>query len=59
MNTTWYEDGSTLVLTPKAAVTASAWRHQHILDMDDFTPDEIELILHITDAMKEVLSRPI
>lgn len=59
MTTTWYEDGSTLVLTPKAAVTASAWRHRHILDLDDFTPDEIELILHITDAMKEVLSRPI
>jgi aspartate carbamoyltransferase catalytic subunit len=59
MTTTWYEDGSTLILTPKAAVTASAWQHHHILDMDDFTPDEIELILHITDAMKEVLSRPI
>jgi aspartate carbamoyltransferase catalytic subunit len=59
MTTTWHEDGSTLVLTPKAAVTASAWRHHHLLDLDDFTPDEIELILHITDAMKEVLARPI
>ncbi len=37
MTTTWHEDGSTLVLTPKAAVTASAWRHHHILDLDDFT----------------------
>jgi aspartate carbamoyltransferase catalytic subunit len=59
MTTTWHEDGSTLVLPPKAAVTASAWRHHHLLDLDDFTPDEIELILHITDAMKEVLARPI
>jgi aspartate carbamoyltransferase catalytic subunit len=59
MTTTWHEDGSTLVLTPKAAVTASAWRHHHILDLDDFTPDEIDLVLHIADAMKEVLSRPI
>ena len=59
MTTTWHEDGSTLVLPPKAAVTASAWRHRHILDLDDFTPDEIELVLHITDAMKEVLARPI
>jgi aspartate carbamoyltransferase catalytic subunit len=59
MTTTWHEDGSTLVLTPKAAVTASAWRHHHILDLDDFTQDEIELILHITDAVKEVLARPV
>ncbi len=59
MTTTWHEDGSTLVLTPKAAITASAWRHHHILDLDDFTQDEIELVLHITDAMKEVLARPI
>jgi aspartate carbamoyltransferase catalytic subunit len=59
MNSTWHEDGSTLLLAPRAAVTASAWKHHHILDLDDFTPDEIELVLYITDAMKEVLSRPI
>ena len=59
MTTKWHEDGSTILLTPKAAVTASAWRHHHILDLDDFTPDEIELILHITDSMKEVLARPV
>lgn len=59
MTNIWPEDGSTLVLAPKAAVTASAWRHHHILNLDDFTPDEIELILHIADAMKEVLARPI
>jgi aspartate carbamoyltransferase catalytic subunit len=59
MTTTWHDDGSTLVLTQKAAVTAAAWRHHHILDLDDFTPEEIETVLHITDAMKEVLARPI
>jgi aspartate carbamoyltransferase catalytic subunit len=59
MMTTWHEDGSTLVLPPRAEITASAWRHHHILDLDDFTAEEIELILHITDAMKEVLVRPI
>jgi aspartate carbamoyltransferase catalytic subunit len=59
MTTKWHEDGSTLLLPPKAAVTASAWRHHHILDLDDFTPDEIELILHISDSMKEVLARPV
>jgi len=35
------------------------WQHNHMLDLDDFTQREIELILHTTDAMKEVLSRPI
>jgi aspartate carbamoyltransferase catalytic subunit len=59
MTTNWHEDGSTLLLPPKAALTASAWRHHHILDLDDFTADEIELILHITGSMKEVLARPI
>jgi aspartate carbamoyltransferase catalytic subunit len=59
MTANWHEDGSTLVLPPKAALTASAWRHHHVLDLDDFTSDEIELILHITDAMKEVQARPV
>jgi len=59
MTSNWHEDGSTLLLAPRAAVNASAWRHHHILDLDDFTADEIELVLHITDAMKEVLARPI
>ncbi|MCL5960342.1 MAG: aspartate carbamoyltransferase catalytic subunit [Chloroflexi bacterium] len=30
-----------------------------VLDLDDFTPNEISLVLETTDAMKEVLSRPI
>ncbi|MFH0914724.1 MAG: aspartate carbamoyltransferase catalytic subunit [Chloroflexota bacterium] len=37
----------------------ASWRHHHVLDLDNFTPEEIELVLHITGAMKEVLSRPI
>jgi aspartate carbamoyltransferase catalytic subunit len=59
MTTSWHEDGSTLVLTPHAEVPSSAWRHHHILDLDDFSVDEIELVLHITGSMKEVLARPI
>jgi aspartate carbamoyltransferase catalytic subunit len=38
---------------------ASVWRHHHILDVDDFTKEEIELVFNTTTAMKEVLSRPI
>ncbi|MBI2939043.1 MAG: aspartate carbamoyltransferase catalytic subunit [Chloroflexi bacterium] len=32
---------------------------RHVLDLDDFTADEIELVMQTTDAMKEVLARPI
>ena len=44
---------------PEAPATTPIWQHHHILDLDDFTPEEIELVLKTTDAMKEVLSRPI
>jgi aspartate carbamoyltransferase catalytic subunit len=37
----------------------TVWRHHHILDIDDFTRQEIELVFQTTKAMKEVLSRPI
>ena len=32
---------------------------QHVLDLDDFTADGIEQVLHTTEAMKEVLGRDI
>ncbi len=35
------------------------WRHRHLLDVDVLTWPEIELVLRTTDAMKEVLARPI
>jgi aspartate carbamoyltransferase catalytic subunit len=35
------------------------WSHRHLLDVDVVTPDEIELVMRTTDAMREVLSRPI
>jgi aspartate carbamoyltransferase catalytic subunit len=35
------------------------WRHRHVLDVDDFTTDEIELVMATTTEMKEILSRPI
>ncbi len=51
MRTTQQKDDLTL--------TTSIWQHHHILDLDDFTRDEIKLVFHTTEAMKEVLSRPI
>jgi aspartate carbamoyltransferase catalytic subunit len=35
------------------------WRRRHVLDLDDFSADEIELVLETTSAMKEVLSRDV
>jgi aspartate carbamoyltransferase catalytic subunit len=35
------------------------WRRRHVLDLDDFGSDEIELVLQTTDAMKEVLTREV
>ena len=35
------------------------WQHRHVLDVDDFSRGEIDLVMQTADAMKEVLSRPI
>ena len=36
-----------------------AWRHRHLLDVDALTRAELELVMGTTDAMREVLARPI
>jgi aspartate carbamoyltransferase catalytic subunit len=38
---------------------STAWRHRHLLDVDDFMRDEFELVFQTADAMSEILSRPI
>ena len=35
------------------------WNHRHLLDVDDFTPEEFELVFRTADAMSEILARPI
>ena len=35
------------------------WPHRHLLDLDVVTWPEIELVMRTTDAMREVLARPI
>lgn len=37
----------------------NVWRHRHILDINDFTKEEITLIFDITDAMSEILTRDV
>ncbi|HLF71582.1 MAG TPA: aspartate carbamoyltransferase, partial [Dehalococcoidia bacterium] len=39
--------------------TGRAFEHRHVLDLDDFSVDEIELVLDTTAAMKEVLARDV
>ncbi len=44
----------------KTAVKASAvWQHRDVLDVDDFSAEEIELVFETASAMKDVLARPI
>ncbi len=42
-----------------APVEPTAWRQKHLLDVDVLSWPEIELVMRTTDAMKEVLARPI
>ncbi|MBF6600175.1 MAG: aspartate carbamoyltransferase catalytic subunit [Dehalococcoidia bacterium] len=42
-----------------AAPDETAWRRRHLLDLDDFTPEEVGLVLTTTAAMKEVLAREV
>ena len=35
------------------------WQRRHILDVDDFTREELEQVMQITAVMKEILQRPL
>jgi len=37
----------------------SVWQHRHVLDLDDFTPEEIELVFSVADTMRKVMSHQI
>ena len=36
-----------------------AWRHRHLLDVDGLSTADLDLVMRTTDAMREVLARPI
>ncbi|MEA2631469.1 MAG: aspartate carbamoyltransferase catalytic subunit [Chloroflexota bacterium] len=62
-----------LVIDPEVGVAAAtvpsvdgapesqgvAWRHRHLLDVDGLSSAELDLVMRTTDAMREVLARPI
>jgi aspartate carbamoyltransferase catalytic subunit len=39
--------------------STAVWQHNNVLDLDDFTMEEINLVFEITDAMAEVLTREV
>jgi len=52
--------------TERAAATTTLearetapWTRHHVLDLDDFSVDEIETVMQTTEAMKEVLGREV
>ncbi len=44
---------------PPSTGDDGGWQRRHLLDLDDFTVDELDLVMRTTDAMKEVLSREV
>jgi aspartate carbamoyltransferase catalytic subunit len=55
--------GATAPAVPSVDVApetqAVAWRHRHLLDVDGLSSAELDLVMRTTDAMCEVLARPI
>ena len=47
------------LVEPLATTHQKIWQHCHVLDVDDFSRDEIELVFETADAMKSILSREI
>lgn len=44
---------------PHAPPPDRPWRHRHLLDVEGLDRDELDLVMRTTDAMREVLGRPI
>ncbi len=39
--------------------STAIWQHSHVIDLDDFSKEEINLVFEIADAMGEVLTREV
>jgi aspartate carbamoyltransferase catalytic subunit len=50
--------GSEMAL-PVEPTTEHPWHHKHVLDVDVLSAADIGLVMKTTDAMKEILARPI
>ena len=38
-------------------IDTSSWQHYHVLDLDDFTAEEIELVFSLADVMRRIIFR--
>lgn len=47
------------ITSSHSELTTEKWKHKHILDIDDFSQEEILLVFEIADAMSEILTREI
>jgi aspartate carbamoyltransferase catalytic subunit len=60
---TTLDAGATAAVVPSVDVApevqAVAWRHRHLLDVDGLSAADLDLVMRTTDAMREVLARPI
>jgi aspartate carbamoyltransferase catalytic subunit len=52
-------EGVAIPLHDASSSETPAWRHRHLLDVDVLSRPEIDLVMRTTDAMKEILARPI
>lgn len=59
MRTTNQKVEKAILSEPAPSLKQGPLRRRHILDLDDFTREEIELVLETADAMKEILGREI
>jgi aspartate carbamoyltransferase catalytic subunit len=50
------ESGGDVPLSP---ARERSWQRRHVLDLDDFSVDEIEMVLETAAAMKDVLARDV
>jgi aspartate carbamoyltransferase catalytic subunit len=53
------ESSADIVTHNTLSASTAVWQHAHVLDLDDFSREEIELTLEIADSMKEVLGREV
>jgi len=53
------EPGTTAPASIDNPAPSGQWHHRHLLDVDVLTADELELVMHTTATMTEILARPI
>jgi aspartate carbamoyltransferase catalytic subunit len=59
VSTTIEPVASTSDVSVEAPPEAAGWRHRHLLDVDELSWADVELVMRTSDAMREVLARPI